>query len=169
MKQRLRPLLLAGFGFLTLAFPVFAMDCYRDCMDASGCWFSRSDENVSFCSGVQARCSTQCRDSGPGGGAKSYGAIAYSKKNGAYGYAHGWTNQKKAEAVALKNCKANGPGCEVQVWYYDSCGAVASDGRNVTWGRAGTPGAAVRQALDRCNQKWFKGTCESKVSDCSGV
>lgn len=169
MKFRHLPWLFAGLVLFLAPAPASALDCYSACMDASNCWSTRSDENVSYCSGIQVRCSAECRNSGPGGGPKSYGAIAYSKKNGAYGYAHGWTNQKKAEAVALKNCKENGSGCKKIVWYYNSCGAVASDGRNVTWGQAGTSREAVQQALDKCNKKLFKGKCENKVYDCSGV
>ena len=140
-------------------------DCFRDCMDMYSCG---SSMDSSYCSDTQARCSTDCRDKGPGGRGKIYGAIAYSKKNGVYGYSHGWTNEKKAELVALKNCKENGKGCKSIVWFYNSCGAVASDGRHVTWGQADSAQAAMQQALDKCNKSWFKGKCEGKVSHCSG-
>jgi hypothetical protein len=165
MKTRL--ILLFALFLPSIAFAYG--DCYRDCMDASGCWSARSDENVSYCSGVQATCSSRCRDEGPGGGGQVYGAIAYSKKKGVYGYSYGWNSQKKAEAVALKNCKDSGPGCKSVVWFYNSCAAVASDGPHVTWGQADTASAAIKDAVDKCNKTLFHGKCENKVYSCSGV
>jgi len=142
-------------------------DCYRDCMDQSGCWSVGPESSGSYCSGTQARCSSDCLDKGPSGRGKIYGAIAYSKRNGAYGYSHGWTNQKKAEQVALKNCKENGSGCDVEVWFYNSCGAVAADGKKVAWGQGSSEQAASQQALEKCNKGFFKKHCEVKVSHCS--
>ena len=139
-------------------------DCYRDCMDQSGCG---SSMDSSFCSGTQARCSTDCRDKGPGGSGKIYGAIAYSAKNGAYGYSHGWTNKKKAEKVALKNCSQNGKGCKSRVWFYNGCGAVAADGSKVTWAQDSSEQAAMKKALDKCKRGLFRKHCEVKVSHCS--
>jgi hypothetical protein len=149
---------------LAVSSPVWA-DCYRDCMDMHGCG---SSLDSSYCSGVQGRCASECRDKGPEGRAKSYGAIAYSRKNGAYGYSHGWASQKKAEAVALKNCKENGSGCKSEVWFYNGCGAVASNGQKVSWGQGSTRTAAMQQALKKCNSGFFQKKCEGKVSACSG-
>ncbi len=143
-------------------------DCYRDCMEASGCWSTEPGVNVSYCSDTQARCSSDCLNKGPSGRGKIYGAIAYSKENGAYGYSHGWTNQKKAEIVALKNCSEHGSGCKSMVWFHNSCGAVASDGRHVTWGQADSAQVAMKQALDKCNKSFFRGKCKNVVSHCSG-
>jgi hypothetical protein len=154
------------FCVFTSAF-VYA-DCVQDCMDSHGCGVGQNTSG-SNCNVYQYRCLSDCLDSGPSGGRKIYGAIAYSRKNGAYGYSHGWKNQKEAEKVAIKNCKENGKGCKSEVWFYNSCGAVASDGKHVTWGQASTPRAAMQQALDKCNKNWFKGKCEGKVSHCSGV
>ena len=154
---------------ILLAAPLPALaysDCYRDCMQTAGCWDNRSDENVSYCSGVQARCSSDCRDQARGGGG-SYGSIAYSVKDDAYGYSHGWTNRKKAGLVAMKNCKQNGKGCEEMVWFSGSCGAVVSDGKRAFWGQAGSPREAMAQAMKKCSQSWFHGKCAEKVSHCS--
>ncbi len=140
-------------------------DCYRECMDAHGCG---SSMDSSYCSGTQARCSTDCRDKGPGGRGKIYGAIAYSAKNGVYGYSHGWTNKKKAEKVAVKNCSANGKGCKSRVWFYNSCGAVAADGSKVTWAQGSSEQEARKKALDKCKRNFFRRHCEVKVSHCAG-
>lgn len=137
-------------------------------MDVSGCWNAEPGVNVSYCSDTQARCSSACLDQGPSGRGKIYGAIAYSKENGAYGYSHGWTNQEKAEKIALTNCSKHGPGCKSVVWFYNSCGAVVSDGKYVTWGQADSAQIAMKQALDKCNRHFFRGKCEKVVSHCSG-
>lgn len=151
--------LLAGFH-TALAYE----DCYRSCMDASGCWFSRSDENTAYCSGAQARCSTDCRHHGS---RKSFGAIAYSVKDGAYGYSNGRSSRKEAEKAALKYCRKHGKKCRVEVWFYNSCGAVATDGQKVAWGQAGSVSEAGRQALQKCRRGFFKKNCEVKAAHCS--
>lgn len=142
---------------------VVADNCYVDCMDASGCWYSRSDENVSYCSGTQARCSTECRNAEP---KKSYGAIAYGIKDEAYGWSHGWNDQEKAEQVALKNCAEHGSDCEIQVWFYNSCAAVAADAELVTWGLDDSEKNAQTSALDKCT-KAGGANCTLKTSHCS--
>jgi hypothetical protein len=134
-------------------------DCFTDCMGV--CWSSRSDENVSYCSATEARCETQCRHA-----KKSYGAIAYSKKEGAYGYSDNWEDEATAEKNALDGCKENGPGCEIVVWFYDSCAAVAGSGDIVSWGQDSREAAAKQKALDACAKEG--GTkCNIKVSHCS--
>lgn len=157
------------FAALFTAVPAGAYsDCYRACMDASGCWSPDSGTSANYCSGVQARCSSECRDQADGGG-KIYGAIAYSKKDGAYGYSHGWQNREKAEKVALKNCFENGKDCRSEIWFYNGCGSVAADGRNVGSGFAPTGYAAAKAAVDDCKKKWFSGKCEEVVTHCSGT
>ncbi|HXV27737.1 MAG TPA: DUF4189 domain-containing protein [bacterium] len=159
--------LMAGFTMALAYDSAFAgMDCYRDCMDASSCWSARSGENVSYCSSTQARCSSDCRNQG-NSNQRSYGAIAYNAKSGAYGYSNSWEDRKKAEQTALKYCKQYGSGCKSEVWFYNSCGAVAADGRKVAWGRADSAREANRQALEKCNKGFFKKHCEVKVSHCS--
>ena len=137
-----------------------ARDCLTECMDASGCWSSRSDENVSYCRGTEATCEAQCRNH------KSYGAIAYSAKNGAYGFSDSWNDQKQAEKTALGYCSKRGPKCENMVWFYNSCGAVAADGKKTGWGQGSSEGAASNQALEKCKKSGGK-NCEVKISHCS--
>ncbi len=148
---------------LTSSSAYAAQDCYRDCMSASGCWNSMGEsENRSFCSGMTATCSTQCRSSGT----KAYGAIAYSKKTEGYGYSDHWNDQKKAEKMALQYCSERGPGCKVMVWFYDSCGAVAADGKKTGWGQDFSEGAARKNALESCQKSGGK-NCAVAVSHCS--
>lgn len=139
-------------------------------MRLSGCYDHRSDENVSFCSGTKARCSSDCLHSGDNNEnqkrGKSFGAIAYSRKDGAYGYSYGWERRKKAEGVALKNCKDHGDHCKVAVWFYNQCGAVAADGKKVGVGLGETKTAAGQDALKNCS-KFGKKNCEIKTAICS--
>lgn len=139
-------------------------NCFVDCMSASGCWSSRSDENVSYCSGTEARCETECRN----GGAekKSYGAIAYSVNNEAFGWSHGWDDQKQAEQTALENCSKHGTGCEIQVWFYNNCAAVAADGESVSWALNASESKAKTQALEKCAGAGGR-NCSVKTSHCS--
>jgi hypothetical protein len=122
-----------------------------------------SSIDSSYCSGTSARCSTECRNS-PNN--KSYGAIAYSAINGAYGYSDRWDNQENAEKTALKYCSEHGSGCEMIVWFYNSCGAVAADGNTVTWGQETSETEAKRKALDECRRAGGQ-NCEIKISHCS--
>ena len=143
--------------------------CYIDCMQNSGCWLARSDENVSYCSGTQARCSTECRDASETYEKldKSYGAIAYSKKNGVYGFSDGWKTKGKAKKTAMQYCKQNnGDHCKIMVWFYNQCGAVAVDGKKVSPGLGETIVSANEDALKEC-QKGGKKNCVVKVTHCS--
>jgi hypothetical protein len=163
-------LLLLGMTFFGALGTAFAFsDCYRSCMDQSGCWSPDPGTSASYCSGVQARCSSECRDAAEAPRPKrdTYGAIAYSKDNGAYGYSHGWKDKGKAQKVALDNCRQNGKGCKSVVWFKNSCGAVASDGKHVTWGRSTVRRLAKQEAFEKCQKSLFSGKCENIVSSCS--
>ena len=148
---------------LTFLLPaVAAADCFTDCMGQ--CWSSRSDENVSYCSGTEARCETECRNGR--GHQKSYGVIAYSMTDGAFGYSDDWDNRANAEKHALDACTERGPGCDVIVWFFDSCAAVAGSGTIVAWGQDDVQSTAGKKALEVCAKKG--GTkCNLKVGHCS--
>lgn len=150
-------------SLLVSTFPASAhADCFSDCMGQ--CWSGRSDENISYCSGTEARCESECRSGG--GERRSYGAIAYSVTDGAFGFSDHWPSQVKAEEVALEACKENGPGCEVTVWFVNSCGAVSGSGTLVAWGQDGAESAARSKALRSCEEQGGK-KCNIKVSHCS--
>lgn len=147
---------------LFLLFPVSAgADCYVDCMNASGCWSARSDENVSYCSGTKVQCETQCRNQ-----SKSFGAIAYSVKDEGYGYSDSQKDRKAAEKTAMNYCKKYGKKCKVEVWFYNSCGAVAADGKKTGWGQSSNENSARKDALDKCRKSGGK-HCAVKASHCS--
>jgi hypothetical protein len=100
--------------------------------------------------------------------APSYGAIAYGRTSGAYGFSHGWSSQKKAESVALQNCAQHGSDCESMVWFDRKCGAVTarSDSTAAYWGLGNGAGDANAEAMRQCTKD--KGQhCTVKVTHCS--
>jgi hypothetical protein len=115
-----------------------------------------------MCNDQQHRCQIQC----DGQNKKSYGAIAYSKKDQGVGWSYGWNEVSKAKKVALDNCSKHGSGCEIWVWYANSCGAVAADGKIVTWGSAAAKQSADQRALAECAKAGGK-KCVIQASQCS--
>lgn len=106
--------------------------------------------------------------SGPSVPQVSFGAIAYGKTSGAWGYSYGWNSRAKAEAVAMQNCAQNGHDCESIVWFDRKCGAVAARGdrKYVYWGLGNNARTAQNVALNEC-RKDRGPSCAVKVSQCS--
>lgn len=97
----------------------------------------------------------------------SYGAIAYGRTSGAWGYSHKWGSQGKAESVAKEKCAENGDDCEVMVWFDRKCGAVvASEDLSAFWGLGGSEAQASADAKNKCATGGGK-ACEVQVSHCS--
>lgn len=117
---------------------------------------------------IEGECSehtTTCQTPAPP--RPAYGAIAYGRKSGAWGYSDHWDSEAKAERVALGNCQQNGDDCEVMVWYQNECGAVASaKGDAAYWGLGDGAGAANQNALANCRKDGGK-DCNIEVSECS--
>jgi Domain of unknown function (DUF4189) len=117
---------------------------------------------------IEGQCSehtTTC--STPQGPTASYGAIAYSRTTGAYGYSYSWGSRAKAESVALQNCAKRAKDCEATVWFNHRCGAVSSDpGPTAFWGLGNTVSQARAAAQSLCMKGGRKG-CEVQASSCS--
>lgn len=97
-----------------------------------------------------------------------YGSLAYSKRNGAYGWSTGFGDSDSADQVALENCGKRGPGCYVVISFSNLCAAVAADDSGgVFWGTAGTKLEAQRQSMLYCKRDGDPGSCEIKVWACS--
>jgi Domain of unknown function (DUF4189) len=113
------------------------------------------------CSEHTTTCSTPSRPTA------SWGAIAYSRATGSYGYSYSWGSQSKAESVAVQNCTKNAKDCEATVWFNHRCGAVSSDpGPTAFWGLGNTVSQARAAAQSQCMKGGRKG-CEVQVSACS--
>lgn len=97
---------------------------------------------------------------------RSYGAIAYSLQDDAYGWSDGWNDQTTAEKEALSGCNEHGQGCKGAVWFFNSCGAVAVGGEIVAWGQDDTKGGAEAAAMYQC-MKDGGTSCKIKISHCS--
>jgi uncharacterized protein DUF4189 len=159
--MKLLILLCASFALWPASIAV-AGDCVVDCMYRSGCWSGGSVSNPAMCNDQQHRCQIQC----DGQNKKSYGAIAYSKKDQGVGWSYGWNDVSKAKKVALDNCSKHGSGCEIWVWYANSCGAIAADGKIVTWGSASAKQSADQRALAECAKAGGR-KCVIQASQCS--
>ena len=97
----------------------------------------------------------------------SFGAIAYGRKSGAYGYSHRWGSRAKAESVAQENCAEHGDDCEIMVWFDRKCGAVvASEDADTFWGLGDSEAQANANAQNKCAQAGSSG-CALQVSHCS--
>lgn len=94
------------------------------------------------------------------------GAIAVDdeegQKNPGYGFATGMETRKKAEAAALKECRASGnKNCKVAVWF-EQCGAYAASSRHYGIGWGSSKRIAEAKAKEECDNS----TCRIIVSQC---
>ncbi|HYM62506.1 MAG TPA: DUF4189 domain-containing protein [Thermoanaerobaculia bacterium] len=82
-----------------------------------------------------------------------YGAIAYSKRTGHYGYSSRALSRGEAEDRALRNCE--GRDCRIEVWFRNSCGALAtgSDGYVTGWAHDTSASEARERALRECRDR----------------
>ncbi|MEN9228832.1 MAG: DUF4189 domain-containing protein [Gloeomargarita sp. GMQP_bins_120] len=99
--------------------------------------------------------------------ADTHGAIAWSRRTNAQGYAWGYRSRFGAESRALQECEArSGFGdCQVVVWFRNACGSIAetADG-SVGYAWAGTRAAAQSRALEACRRY---GVCRVARTFCS--
>jgi len=98
---------------------------------------------------------------------KTYGAIAYGAKSGAYGWSHDFDDPQSAENEALISCRVNGDDCQVVVDFWNTCAAVAADQDYVAYGLGETRGVAESEALAAC-QKDGGTQCAVQAWGCTG-
>jgi hypothetical protein len=147
---------------LALAFLLMALGATAPARAQQECSTTCSRYEEGNCVEHTQTCST------PSYNIPSFGAIAYGRESGAYGYSFQWNSQAKAESVALQNCAKNGRDCEVIVWFDRRCGAVAAstNGSTAYWGIGETIGAARATAISQCTKDRGR-QCEVKASQCS--
>ncbi len=94
-----------------------------------------------------------------------YGAIAYSTKSGAFGFATDYAAQKSAERDALSECKTRGGGCKATIWFKNACGsfALGDDGWGASWGA--TPEKSKSEAIIECKKETKN--CEVRKTICT--
>jgi len=76
-----------------------------------------------------------------------WGAIAYSTKSGAYGYAVDMKTKRDAEAGAFRQC---GNDCDQLKSFRNNCGAVAQDGKKFGWSLGASREIAEQKASQKC-------------------
>lgn len=82
-----------------------------------------------------------------------YGAIAYSKRDGSFGWSTGFGDSESANEYALDKCSQRGSGCYVVISFSNLCASVSVDTTGgVFWGTAGTRQEAQRQSQLYCGR-----------------
>jgi hypothetical protein len=106
------------------------------------------------------------RDENDGTG-RRYGAIAFSPTSQSWGDSYRYHSQGSAQDRAMGECGTLADDCVVAVWFYNNCGAVASD-PNGTWGSAFSNSAplASRAAIADCRKSGGQ-NCTVQHSVCS--
>jgi hypothetical protein len=95
-----------------------------------------------------------------------YGAIAYSRRTGHYGYWKGAESQAGAERHALDACARRD--CKIEVWFRNSCGALATGegGQVVGWAHDNNLREAEEQAVRACRNEGGH-RCKVLISSCA--
>jgi hypothetical protein len=79
-----------------------------------------------------------------------YGAIAYSPKNRAHGWAKDHPSRRAAEKAALSGCAKHAPDCAPVLWFKNACGALATGPKGAGWAWNQTQTAADNSAIQAC-------------------
>ena len=79
-----------------------------------------------------------------------WGAIAYSTKTGAYGYAVNRTTKRDAETEAFRICGTN---CNLLRTFHNGCGAVAVREKRVSSDTGASREIAQAKALRKCGDQ----------------
>ena len=153
---------------IAIAFAVLAQPA-RACLLNSWCSNSYSNEyNSSSCTYQRSSCdSERYRNNGtPAAPRRSFGAIAYSVSSGSWGYSENYGSRAEAQTRAMRECRTSD--CEVAAWFYNSCGALAADEKNGSWGAAQGSNVAKAQAGAQARCVKEGGTnCQILFSRCS--
>lgn len=154
-----RPLRLSALSFLI---SMSAEPALAQCWEACSTYCDMYNQGT--CTAYRRTCEQRC---GPAGSkpTRSFGAIAYSPSTGGYGYSFKYANRTEAEKRAVKECGKSD--CEVATWFFNNCGALATDSKGAWGGGHGDNerGAQVA-AQTRCTKEG--GTkCEIKFTQCS--
>ena len=136
--------------------------CRQVCTRDESCDQLSGNERWSCIRGTPAQsCQTVCSD--------QYGALAYSRSTGAYGYSYDFDSEARAKRTALNNCGRGAPDCQVVITFIDQCGALAETPRHeVSTGLGKTRKEAEDRSLAACRAAGGK-DCSVAAWTCSGV
>lgn len=94
--------------------------------------------------------------------------IAIATGGGAFGVGKDQPSKKKAESLAIEDCKRKGgSGCKVYYQTYNQCMALAGGAQTLSVYRAETVEKSEVLVLDKCNSNPSNGRCELYYSGCS--
>ena len=94
-----------------------------------------------------------------------YGALAYSKADGAWGWWADSTTQAAASQNALAKCQEHGSDCEVVLEFWNTCAAFATGQGGWGWAHGPDENAVQQSAIGYCSEH---GTgCAVKVWACT--
>ena len=105
------------------------------------------------------------RTQAPPSDADTYGAIAYNKNTGRYGWSTNYKTQDEANDRALDEC---GRGCRVVMRFWGEYRGALARGDNSAWGATSGPTdeGTRRTAIETCRK--YRGTnCSVLVSACN--
>lgn len=95
-----------------------------------------------------------------------WGAIAVDFAMGKFGVGNAKRTKDEAENMALDECKKEGgAGCEIDLTYYNQCGAIAWGASNAITFRAETKEIASAHAIETCSEK--TADCKIYYANCS--
>jgi hypothetical protein len=136
--------------------------CRQVCTRDESCDQLSGNDRWSCIRGTPAQsCQTVCSD--------QYGALAYSRSTGAYGYAYDHDSEARAKRAALNNCGRRAPDCQVVITFIDQCGALAeTPKREVSSGLGKTRKEAEDRSVEACRAAGGK-DCSVAAWTCSGV
>jgi uncharacterized protein DUF4189 len=95
-----------------------------------------------------------------------WGAIAVDFAMGKFGVGNARRTRDEAESMALDECKKEGgSGCEIDLTYYNQCGAIAWGASDARTFRAESKEIASTHAIEACNKQ--TADCKIYYADCS--
>jgi Domain of unknown function (DUF4189) len=96
-----------------------------------------------------------------------YGAIAWDKETGKYGWSRNQATAEKAAELAISGCGATGCKVVIRMTTAALCGALATtgDGKNAGGASRKTQDEARLAALANC-KKANKGECVIRIAEC---
>jgi serine/threonine-protein kinase len=89
---------------------------------------------------------------GPAVGQDYFGAIAYSPRTGADGWAKDHPSRRAAERAALSGCRQHAKDCRSVMWFKNGCGTLATSAKAYGWGWGTTQELADAEAIKACGK-----------------
>lgn len=81
-----------------------------------------------------------------------FGAIAFSPKTRAHGWAYDYASRSEAQARAMSECRRHAGDCVDAVWFRNACGALAVGSKAFGAGWGSNRNLAERSALQSCRR-----------------